>query len=77
MRTPVARVYRVVVFAHGLLFDEVIAPTSEAAIRQVMRVSGVVCVHHAYATLLEAGTVHPAVRFCDVRVRLPRQQEVK
>jgi|GEM_PF-6973250 len=77
MTVPAARLYRVVLFAHGLLFDEVSAPIADVAIRQVMRANGIAFVHHAYATLLEAGTVHPAVRFRDVRVQLPRMQEVQ
>jgi hypothetical protein len=71
-----SRLYRVVLLADHLLYDEVAAPTADVALRLMMRANSIPFVRRAYVTLLEAGKVHPAVRRCDVRCRLPHKQEV-
>jgi hypothetical protein len=66
--------YRVALLAHGLLYDEVQARTPQEAVRRLMRAQGLAFVHVAHVHKLTAASA-PALRFRNVRCRLPRREE--
>ncbi len=67
--------YRVVLLAHGLLYDEVQARTPQEAVRCLMRAQGLTFVPVAHVYKLTAGSVS-TLRLRHVRCRLPRPEEV-